>query len=50
MEPYDYLRQHPGKEIRTKMIIAFNKWLDVPAEQLQVITEVVEMLHTASLL
>ncbi|KAF2873813.1 isoprenoid synthase domain-containing protein [Massariosphaeria phaeospora] len=48
--PYDYLYGHPGKDIRSQLIAAFNKWLRVPAERLDVITRVVGMLHTASLL
>ncbi|CZR53293.1 probable farnesyltranstransferase (al-3) [Phialocephala subalpina] len=48
--PYDYLFAHPGKDIRSQLIMAFNEWLDVPAESLEVITKVVGMLHTASLL
>ncbi|KAF2264815.1 terpenoid synthase [Lojkania enalia] len=48
--PYDYLYGHPGKDIRSQLIAAFNKWLRVPLERLEVITRVVGMLHTASLL
>jgi geranylgeranyl diphosphate synthase type 3 len=48
--PYDYLYGHPGKDIRSQCIAAFNKWLRVPPERLEVITRVVGMLHTASLL
>ncbi|CAI6340962.1 unnamed protein product [Periconia digitata] len=48
--PYDYLLGHPGKDIRSQCIAAFNKWLKVPQDRLQVITRVVGMLHTASLL
>ncbi|KAF2745997.1 terpenoid synthase [Sporormia fimetaria CBS 119925] len=48
--PYDYLIGHPGKDVRSHFIAAFNKWLRVPAERLEVITRVVGMLHTASLL
>jgi len=50
LEPFTYLKLHPGKEIRTKLIQAFQIWLKVPEEQLLIITEVIEMLHTASLL
>jgi geranylgeranyl diphosphate synthase, type III len=32
------------------MIASFNVWLQVPHEALQIITRVVEMLHTSSLL
>lgn len=48
--PYDYLVGHPGKDIRSQCIAAFNKWLKVPSDRLEVITRVVGMLHTASLL
>ncbi|KAB8211354.1 isoprenoid synthase domain-containing protein [Aspergillus parasiticus] len=48
--PYDYMQQQPGKDIRRQLINAFNEWLKVPAESLAIITEVVAMLHTASLL
>lgn len=50
LEPYEYLCAHPGKDVRTKMIAAFNVWLQVPPEQLQIITKVITMLHSASLL
>ncbi|KZS87790.1 terpenoid synthase [Sistotremastrum niveocremeum HHB9708] len=50
LEPYTYLTSNPGKEIRTKLIEAFNLWLEVPQEKLKIIGRVVSMLHTASLL
>ncbi|KAL4815562.1 isoprenoid synthase domain-containing protein [Aspergillus spinulosporus] len=50
MGPYDYMLQHPGKDLRRQMINAFNVWLKVPSESLTIITKVVAMLHTASLL
>ncbi|CAG8577766.1 3277_t:CDS:2, partial [Dentiscutata heterogama] len=50
LEPYNYLLSHPGKEIRSKLIEAFDHWLNVPKDKLSAITTVVEMLHTASLL
>ncbi|KAI9654815.1 MAG: geranylgeranyl pyrophosphate synthetase [Bathelium mastoideum] len=48
--PFDYLEQQPGKDMRTQFIQAFNTWLDVPLEKIRVITNIVKMLHTASLL
>ncbi|KAJ5082455.1 hypothetical protein N7532_011498 [Penicillium argentinense] len=48
--PYDYMHQHPGKDVRKQLIQAFNSWLQVPPESLAIITKVVTMLHTASLL
>jgi len=48
--PFEYLYAHPGKDFRKQLISAFNEWLEVPAESVEVITNVVGMLHTASLL
>ncbi|XP_030091703.2 geranylgeranyl pyrophosphate synthase isoform X2 [Serinus canaria] len=39
-----------GKQVRTKLSQAFNHWLNVPEDKIQVIIEVTEMLHNASLL
>ncbi|CAF9925543.1 MAG: geranylgeranyl pyrophosphate synthetase [Alectoria fallacina] len=50
MGPYEYLLNAPGKDIRKQLIEAFNAWLKVPPESLAIITNVVGMLHTASLL
>ncbi|EST09414.1 Polyprenyl synthetase [Kalmanozyma brasiliensis GHG001] len=50
LEPYTYLDANPGKEVRTKLIEAFNVWLVVPPRKLDAICNVVRMLHTASLL
>ena len=48
--PFDYMYEHPGKNIRKSLIRAFNAWMNVPEESLAIITKVVGMLHTASLL
>lgn len=48
--PYDYMLDHPGKDVRKQLIAAFNAWLRVPEESLAIITKVVDMLHTSSLL
>lgn len=48
--PYDYMYDHPGKDIRKHLIAAFNAWLQVPPGSLEIITKVIGMLHTASLL
>lgn len=50
LAPYDYLRQHPGKDIRSLLIHAFDGWLNIPKSSLDVIKEIIGMLHTASLL
>jgi geranylgeranyl diphosphate synthase type 3 len=48
--PYDYLLEIPGKGVRSKLIFAFNSWLKISDEHLKSTAEIVEMLHTASLL
>ena len=48
--PYDYLVNHPGKDIRSALISAFNTILHVPPLSLATITKAVGMLHTSSLL
>lgn len=48
--PYDYLFAHPGKDIRSALIKAFDAFLRVPEPSLAVITKVIGMLHTSSLL
>ncbi|KAJ3565322.1 hypothetical protein NP233_g7698 [Leucocoprinus birnbaumii] len=50
LEPFTYTAANPGKEIRGKLIEAFNQWLQVPPEELAVIAKIVNMLHTASLM
>ncbi|KAF8152907.1 isoprenoid synthase domain-containing protein [Crassisporium funariophilum] len=50
LEPFIYITSNPGKEIRGKLIEAFNAWLDVPPQRLQVIAKLVNMLHAASLM
>ncbi|EPS35036.1 hypothetical protein PDE_10001 [Penicillium oxalicum 114-2] len=48
--PIDYLLSQPGKDLRSRLITAFNEWLNVPEEKLDLIRRVIELLHTASLL
>jgi geranylgeranyl diphosphate synthase type 3 len=50
LEPFQFITSNPGKEIRGKLIEAFNLWLDVPASKLKVIAKIVNMLHAASLM
>ena len=47
---FAYITSRPGKGIRGMMIEAFNKWLEVPEDKLQIIASVVSKLHSASLL
>ncbi|KXS13589.1 geranylgeranyl pyrophosphate synthetase [Gonapodya prolifera JEL478] len=50
LEPFHYLTQHSGKELRSRLIEAFDFWLKVPKDKLDVVKSAIEMLHTASLL
>lgn len=48
--PLDYILSTPGKNTRNLLIDAFNAWLEVPEPLLEVIKNVITILHTASLL
>ncbi|PFH59498.1 hypothetical protein XA68_12258 [Ophiocordyceps unilateralis] len=48
--PFDYTASHPGKDLRSQLIAAFDGWLQVPPASLEVITKVIGMLHESSLL
>lgn len=50
LEPYTYISANPGKEIRSLLINAFNVWLKVPEPELEIVRNIVRMLHNASLL
>jgi geranylgeranyl diphosphate synthase type 3 len=50
LEPYNYLLAQSGKDTTSKVLAAFGLWLTVPADTLQVISKVIEMLHNASLM
>jgi geranylgeranyl diphosphate synthase, type III len=50
LAPYDYVASNSGKEFRTLVLNAFNKWFQVPPASLAIICDVVRMLHTSSLL
>ncbi|XP_066253665.1 terpene synthase [Euwallacea similis] len=50
LEPFNYMLQVPGKNIRAKLARAFNLWLQIPEEKLTIITDIVQILHNSSLL
>ena len=50
LEPFTYLLRKKGKDIRPKLLKAFNVWLHVPEEKVKLIGEIIQMLHNASLL
>jgi hypothetical protein len=49
-KPYDYLSSQPGKNVRAMLLAAFNQFLKVEPAHLEIITNVISMLHNASLL
>ena len=48
--PWRYIMANPGKNVRSRLIDAFQAWLSVPAPAIRVIKEIVGYLHNASLL
>jgi geranylgeranyl diphosphate synthase type 3 len=50
LQPMLYLLQVHGKNVRKKLLHAFNLWTKVDVEKVQEIGELVQMLHNASLL
>ncbi|KAF3425602.1 hypothetical protein E2986_05989 [Frieseomelitta varia] len=50
LEPFSYILQVPGKQIRTKLTHAFNYWLKVPEDKLHAVGNIIQLLHTSSLL
>ncbi|KAG1710420.1 Geranylgeranyl pyrophosphate synthase [Nymphon striatum] len=50
LQPFKYISQESGKQFRAKLAKAFNYWLKIPSDKLTVITDVIQMLHNASLL
>eukprot|EP00842_Homolaphlyctis_polyrhiza_P007115 jgi/Hompol1/993/HPOL_001168-RA len=50
LRPYEYLLENPGQDIRNKLIQGFQLFLNVPEDKLDTIKQVIQMLHTASLL
>jgi geranylgeranyl diphosphate synthase type 3 len=50
LEPFHYLCQVPGKNVRGQLVDAFNLWFKIPSEKVKEIKEVIGSLHTASLM
>jgi len=50
LHSFDYIRSLPGKQVRSKLSVAFNYWLKVDPDRLEKICDIVELLHNASLL
>lgn len=50
LEPFYYISQLPGKDIRGTLIDCFSTWLQVPSDKLFIIKDIIRTLHNASLL
>ncbi|RLN50329.1 hypothetical protein BBJ29_002976, partial [Phytophthora kernoviae] len=50
LEPYAYISELPGKNVRGKMVSAFQSWLRAPPDAVESIQSIVDQLHNASLL
>lgn len=50
IEPYQHIMRIPGKQFRIRMAAALNHWLNVPFEKMVKIGEIIQLLHTGSLL
>jgi geranylgeranyl diphosphate synthase, type III len=50
LEAFRYISQIPGKDIRGKLIDAFQVWMQIPEEKIVTIKEIITELHNASLL
>ncbi|KAJ3709827.1 isoprenoid synthase domain-containing protein [Lentinula raphanica] len=50
LEPFTFVTSNPGKDMRGRLIEAFNMWLDVPQDKITIIARIVNMLHAASLM
>ncbi|XP_011505482.1 PREDICTED: geranylgeranyl pyrophosphate synthase isoform X2 [Ceratosolen solmsi marchali] len=50
LQPFTYILQVPGKQIRGKLAHAFNYWLKISVEKLNAVGDITQMLHNSSLL
>ena len=50
LEPYVYISQVPGKDVRGVLIDCFQLWLGIPAEKITDIKMIISFLHNSSLL
>eukprot|EP01041_Mallomonas_annulata_P007926 gene7926-16218_t len=50
LEPFNYISQIPGKDVRGTFIDCFQSWLQIPEEKLIIIKDIIRSLHNASLL
>ncbi|GES63959.1 gibberellin cluster-GGPP-synthase [Aspergillus terreus] len=50
LAPFKYIKSMPSKGAREKLIDALNWWFKVPQPELEIIQNVVDLLHTSSLM
>ena len=50
LEPYSYIHQVPGKDVRGVLIDCFQMWLQIPLEKIGRIKTIISCLHNSSLL
>ncbi|KAF0700282.1 Aste57867_9190 [Aphanomyces stellatus] len=50
LEPWNYIRAMPGKNVRAILVDAFQLWLQIDDEKIATIKEIIGSLHDASLL
>jgi len=50
LEPFAYISETPGKDVRGALIDAFNVWLKIPPAKVTQIKSIISRLHNASLL
>ena len=50
LEPFNYIADLPGKDVRGKLIDCFNAWLQIPLERVIDVKQLIGALHNASLL
>ena len=50
LQPFQYILQVPGKQVRAKLAHAFNYWLKISSEKLAAVGDIIQMLHNSSLL
>jgi len=48
--PLSHLQQSPVEQIKYKLILSFNKWLQIPPNKVRAVGEIVQMLQNVTLL
>lgn len=48
--PYHYIQNIPGKNIRTKLLLALNHWYKVEPDKLEQINQIVQIIHTGTIM